>query len=510
MTQGDGADNTGTPPDSSERLSSRSAVNAFHYLLQMGAGSLLPLATLPIVTHALGPAEVGLFALALTWSTVTMSLATFGTLLGYERTYFLHEGDREASSDLLVTAWIAASAAMALTWLAVFVADADLSRVLLGETAGGNLLLTVLAARGLSRSSGYYLAYLKNHGDALTYSRVALVEPAVNAVGILYWVGYVQAGVSGLAFAALGAGVAQWIIALVGQLRLGLGRPRWGMLREIASVAIPLSPRTLVGAIGGHFDKVMLGMLGDMGALGVYSIAQRLAYAVFVFMTALDRVFQPELYRRLFRGDRLRGTGDFLVPYAYISTLAALMTLLFSEEAFALLMPPEYGAGVDLVAVLALYYALLFLGKVASTQLIFAKRALWTSGISVVAVVLNVAFNVPLISAFGAMGAAVATLAAGCVSQAALATAARRCARIDWRVGRVASMYGVLLLSSLAVLSSRSLIYDAWQLRLLMRLALLAGYLWLGRSIGLVTWARLRGLWTSSTEAMRDQVSVRR
>ena len=81
-------------------------------------------------------------------------------------------------------------------------------------------------------------------------------------------------------------------------------------------------PRTWLRASGlKELDKILLGFIGSSGLVGVYHMGQTFAMTIFQFMTGLDRVFQPEVYRKLFSNKHINESheiNNYILPFFYI------------------------------------------------------------------------------------------------------------------------------------------------------------------------------------------------
>ena len=135
-------------------------------------------------------------------------------------------------------------------------------------------------------------------------------------------------------------------------------------------------------------------MLASVGSAGIYTIGQRMSYLVFAYMTAMENVFAPEVYRRMFNDGAAggRSIGRYLTPFAYVSFAVALVVSLFSEEALFLLTPAAYHGAVPVVNLLTLYYASMFFGK--QPQLVYARKTFLLSVLTMISLTLNVAFTI--------------------------------------------------------------------------------------------------------------------
>ena len=53
----------------------------------------------------------------------------------------------------------------------------------------------------------------------------------------------------------------------------------------------------------------MINLLGTLGGVGIYEIGQKLSNSIFIFMTALQQIFSPNVYKKMFSKTNL----NFLV-----------------------------------------------------------------------------------------------------------------------------------------------------------------------------------------------------
>jgi O-antigen/teichoic acid export membrane protein len=230
--------------------------------------------------------------------------------------------------------------------------------------------------------------------------------------------------------------------------------------------------------------------MASVASVGAYSIGQRVSYMVFAYMTALENVFVPGVYRRMFGHEPGggEGIGRYLTPFAYASVAIALGIALFAHEVLFVLTPPEYHAASPVIAVLSLYYAILFFGK--QPQLMYAKRTMTGTVLSTVTIAITIGLNYWFIRRLGFMGAAWATLAAGVISTALFMAAGQRAYRIGWEWGKLACIYLWLVLGV-------GLSWAAWALPLSMpvalaaKLVMLIGYALIGVWFGILTRERV-------------------
>lgn len=458
----------------------RSQSSAFWYLLSTAATAALPLLVLPFITRALAPEEYGAWVLAYAYALLVSAFASVGLPIVYERSYFeAQKGGESAALLWTTTAFICATLALAV--LGTWVWREPLAAALMQDHPHPALLFWTTCAVGVSSMKSYFLVYFRNAGEARRHAWFSLQEALLGALASVVLVAGLQAGPLGLAWGPLAAAVlvlAQVLIHFSHRLPFELA---WRPLRHSLALAFPLLPRVALGVFGQVFDKWLVGLVAAMGGVAAYAIGQRLAFVVFAFSTALENVFQPRTYRTMFEGPAGGAAiGRMLTPFAYATLGVALAVGLAAEEALAVLAPASYAGAVGITTLLAVHFALLFFGK--QPQLLYAEKTGIVSALSSATVLLSAGAMWLLATRYGAIGAAAGTALVGAVMTFFVVRFSQRYYRIEYERGKLALMYGFLVLSLVLVhLVLRELVYPAL---LLVKALMLALYAWGGAAFG--------------------------
>ena len=112
----------------------------------------------------------------------------------------------------------------------------------------------------------------------------------------------------------------------------------------------------------------------------------------------------------MFSEDKDAGSqiGRYLTPFLYASLGVALIVGLFGEELLWFLVPPSYFDAIPIVSILAIYYGILFFGKI--PNMLYARKTLIISIFNVVGMVVNIVVTIPFVHYYGAVGAAWSTI----------------------------------------------------------------------------------------------------
>ncbi len=459
--------------------------NSFIYILPVAVGAAIPLITLPIFTRILTKEDYGILALAQVYALFATSLANFGLTAAYERNFFEYREEKRAA-ELLYSTLLFVLATVTLGGLITFILKESLSRWVIGSSVHGDFLFwTYCSTSGMSLKA-YFLTFFKNREQAKPFAWYTIDETLLGVLFSLVLVVYAGVGVVGLVWGQLIASL--FVFSALSFRFLRVMPPAFNarLLKESIALSYPLTPRIFLGVVGSQFDKYMVGLLSTLGGVGIYSIGQKVANVIFTGMTAIQNVFAPQVYRRMFDLGDAGGeaVGRYLTPFMYMSIALGLLIALFSEEIVWVLTPPSFHGAVDIVTILSILYGSYFFGK--QPQLLYAKKTHITSILTIVSIGLLIVINIPFIQQWGAMGAAWGTLLAGLISGAISLIVSQHYYEIRWERGKTCAIFLIFFGSALAIIVMRHCDV-AYVVRFLFKLFAVAGYGYLGMKIHILT-----------------------
>jgi len=463
--------------------------NAGLYLLPIVIGNLVPLLTLPIFTRLLSAEDFGAWALANAYAAVLGGLAAVGLPLTYDRNFFEHR-DGPTRPQLLYSVIGFSLVSFALCGAATWLFRAPITAWLIGEARYQNVLVMSFAATAVAGVKGYYFTYLKNTEQAGTHSIYTIGERFLSAALTVALVAWAGIGVMGLVVGQLLATLA--VVLAVGW-RIGRSNPLGfsaSLLGDALKLGLPLMPRVLFAVVGNNVDKYLIGQVASLGGVGIYSIGQRVANIAFTYMTALQNVFGPQVYSRMFSGDpgAGRSIGRYLTPFAFASTVVSFLIALFSEEILTVLAPANFHGAAPITAILVLYYAIQFFAKM--PQITYARKTYLLSLLALMATCVNVVMGATGIWLLGTIGAAWGALTAGLIVAFVTFKVAQRCFYIEWEYRKLGAIFGLLFASALLTIALRSMAAP-YPALLLVKLAAVAAFVWLGARLQILTPANM-------------------
>lgn len=473
--------------------------NGLLYILPSIVNGFLPILTLPIFTRILTINDYGVYGLASIYAILLSGIVNFGLTASYERNFFQYD-DKNKSSELLYST---------LTFVLVFFLAAvafthffkkPIARLFIGSAEYSGLLFWVFLSTVIMSLKQYFLIYFKNTERAMDFVVYTLDETLIGLVLSLFFVVYLRSGIIGLAWGQCFASIAIFSVLIVRFLKVMPFCFGWGGLKDSLRISLPLTPRIFMGVISTQLNKYVLNLLNTLGGVGVFSIAQKIGNVTFIFMTAVQNVFNPHIYKKMFSSKLSAGReiGEYLTPFVYLSIFICVLVSLFSQEAVWLLTGPSFYACAPIVNILSMYYGFLFFGKINGIQLIFKKKTLLTSMLTFMDIGVGVAISIPFIRKFGVIGAAWATFLGSLVTGSIAFLISQHYFHIQWEVKKIVAIFSVFCISSLLTLFVMSSSV-AYLISFVLKLFCIAVYVYMGVRLHIITSQNLKLLWDIAT-----------
>jgi O-antigen/teichoic acid export membrane protein len=401
----------------------RSAAGAFALNI---ASNALALLTALVLARALGPADYGVYALALVWANILGFVAGLGfpQLIVREIARVPGAGETATAtdtatrtSDLLATSWrLSLAAALALGAAAALLGPWLLPGA--GTTAhlafaAGMLMIAPIAIQRLQEA-----VVLGAHRPVTSLLPERVVRPITMfaAIGVLALAGtlagHVHAAVLAQVMASLlTLATAVWLARCARPAALATLRGRFdpAHLRQ----ALPYLVVGLTTLLATRLDVVMLGLLSDTTEVGQYRLAAQIAAVALLVATGSQAILQPEISRNAGAGT-LPALRPQIVRYAIAAGSVTALGAVAMVIGFHLIEPlvgPGFVAAQSPLIVLLLAYAIVALLFPALPLLTMTGNARHVGWANIAALALNAALNLALIPRLGGLGAALATLA---------------------------------------------------------------------------------------------------
>ena len=219
----------------------------------------------------------------------------------------------------------------------------------------------------------------------------------------------------GLAPAVWIVAIAPYVTAIVAALVTGSGRgaglamPDAGTLARTAREGIRFYPGELASMLHLRLDVVLLGLMGPLSGVGTYVVAYQTAEPILVIASAAQATILALGYGTE-DGGRSLAVARLVRETIVLGLIIGFAAVLFGPFLIPIVFGKEFSASVPPFLVLLPAVLAMAIGRIAVSDLMRRDRLEATVIASVCAMVLNVACNLVLIPAHGAMGAAGASL----------------------------------------------------------------------------------------------------
>jgi O-antigen/teichoic acid export membrane protein len=462
--------------------------NTLYYLLPVSS-SLLTLISIPIFTRILTPADYGVLALAMIYASILNGIANFGMTTVFERNYFQYRDNSIGLSQLFYSSILFVVFNFLTLVFITYIFRVDISEFLTGSNSNGLLIITAFASHFFAdTANNFYFTYFKNSEKAKTHTKFRLFSNIVAWTLSLFLVAVARVGVIGIVMGQLVTGLSLFLyFALYYHKTIPFALSR-RILLEAIKIGYPLTPRVFIGFFSTQLDKYMISILNSVSNVGVYHIGKKISELTFTFMTALQNVFNPHVYKLMFdeHSKKHKLIGEYLTPFLYVSIFVAFSIAIFAEELLVLLTPESYHGASPIISILSIYYGTMFFGKITGTQLIYSKKTHITSLLALLGVIINMVFVIPLTMKYGAIGAAFGMMLAGILIGAGSLFIAQSYFKIDYEWKKIFPIMIVFIVCSISLVFLKLYGYPyIWTVYI--KIVGLAIYLWLGIKYNIVS-----------------------
>ena len=182
-------------------------------------------------------------------------------------------------------------------------------------------------------------------------------------------------------------------------------------IKYMLRYSVPLMFSNLCLQLFEGSDKLMLQKMESNSAVGIYSLAFNFSAVVSSIWYALNYAWTPFYYQYETAGN-VEELLEHAKRYIRLFSILTIGFVLLSPEVFRFFSAPSFYTGVQMIPVFAMGFYLNFLRCFARNYQFYYKQTKRIACITVIASLCNLGLNLLFIPAWGAMGAALATMIA--------------------------------------------------------------------------------------------------
>lgn len=418
------------------------------YLIQMLITAAVPLALLPLITRFITPELFGMYAIAQAISTIFVGITGIGLVETMERNYYDHKHDKKELASLIIGNILV----MTILFIGIGILLSTIvkwsSGAIVDQVIDPFLFFVVFIGVFITSINTMLMFVARNEGKAIRIATISITTSLLNASIVVYGLLYTELGVYSLGYGILIAN----LVALILYFGLFAKECGWHINYLITFRAIGrgiwLLPRTLAGGLNTQLDKIIINIIGNTAAVGIYAIGQRLAYGIFLVMNALQHVFAPRLYTFMLdknKEDNGQRVGHYLTVYFYLVAAIGTLAVTLSGVLIAIIAPEIYSGSELVFIVLTLMYVNMFFGKVAGPQMLLNYKTKIITIQAYIYLLLNIIIMIPSTYYWGIYGAAIGAMMAGTINTIISIWLGQKQYHIKWPIKKLVYIYIVFI-----------------------------------------------------------------
>jgi O-antigen/teichoic acid export membrane protein len=364
---------------------------------------------LPLYTHYLGPRDFGLFELMDLSISILGMVLQMGLAPALLRSYAAAPSPAE-KKKVVGTVYIFVGATGLVTFLAGLAVIRPVSTMLFGPAVPSQYLLLSFSAFVLGYVVSPFRVYLRAREASGTLVTLDTVSTLLIFALNIFFVADLKIGLLGVLLSPLIVNVIWAVVAAGSLVGIGLHFSR-SLLRKMINFGLPLILANLAAFVLNFADRFFLQHFQSLEVVGLYAVGYKFGYMINVLLVQpFFQMWQARMYAIHADEHHVSIFGQIFVLYSLLLTYAALGMALFSREIINLMAGPKFADAGHVIPVISFAYVVCGVGYYLQTGLYLTNRTKLIGMISGIATVISLALYYILISNYGMMGAAWATV----------------------------------------------------------------------------------------------------
>lgn len=397
-------------------LQNKFSKSALIYTISTFCNSLVPFLILPVLTRYLSTEEYGIISMFNATVSFIVPFVSMGFSTAIQRK--LVEGRTSTDGEYLFNGYMTIIVSELIVAGGIYIFRVFFEGItgipgfflidvilLCASTAITDAVLAVLQIKerpgmfGILQNSATFLNVIS--------SLVMIVGLGMSLKGRIYSITF-----SKLAFAVIGMVVLQKEISISPKFNTAY-------IKDIVlNFGIPMIPASIKSTVLTCTDRIFITNMESISETGVYSVGNQFAMPILILAQAFNLAFVPHLFSVLKEDDRYAKTRIVKFTYAYFFAIVfvSIAWTLFSKSILALIVGEEYHDAVQYIFWLSMGYAFTGMHMMVVNYIYYLKQVRIYAFITIVVIIINIILNYFMITSYGSVGAAQATMIANFIS----------------------------------------------------------------------------------------------
>lgn len=373
------------------------------------------LIVIPIMTHALGAWNYGVWTQCVAVASLFLPFVLWGMNHGYTRYASSLAVDRQLA---LFSAWLIFILVVMAAVSSLVVAFGDiLSSILLGGVSGAGYLIYFSLGFCLTNALFQsYTAWLKVSGKSKFYSIILVVQGVVSLFPIIFFIYY-----GGDVFVLVGVTLFfdfLFVIVLIFMVFFTCNwvGPDYSNIWKVFRFSVPLMPLTFAYLGISWGDRLILLDHMTISEVGVYNLSHGVALMLVQTLAQPFWAYYPTRFTALYEQGDIAGMRQLYtasaISFMTLTVPAVIGLTILASDLLSMLAPDEFLAGGGALVLLVAGYSTNIMTGYYDQYLQVQYRQKWITISLLCCFILNIIFNYLLIPIFGITGAGIASLVA--------------------------------------------------------------------------------------------------
>lgn len=445
---------------------------------------VLSLAFLPIFTRYLTPNAYGSLILLYAFGSIVQLVLFMGFPDSLQKLYWDYKG--EERKEFLGTAWLFNLFVNAALLVPLFCFSNQISQYFLQNTNAALLLMLVMAKLFFATQSIVpYVVFRAEEKKAKILS-VNLVSIIVRTGLTALFLIVFKMDLLGIFLADICASVATLFIYLPALRKMASFRFKGHYLRAIFKLApFQFTVEILAWVISLSDRLIIQYLLKTPAEVGIYSIGYTFGSAVLFIVKPLYSAWCPHVYSvcKVSPEEYGKQMGEFFTFYFYACVFAFITISLLSRDFICFLTPATYHRAGSLVNIILYGQIFAAISNYFIPNFFLKTKMQLIAVVYLVSAIVNVVLNYILITRYGIIGAAYATLVAYfimCVMIFALSQNIGKM-RLEYRSIISSTLYAIIIYYGISSIKIINPIYAIISKSILIAIALMFALMWIKR-----------------------------
>ena len=422
--------------------------NATIYLIASFSSFGISILTLPVFTRLMTPEDFGKTLIFLIFGKLIVGFINFNLHYSTYRYYFDFKNNISGFKSLNSTNLLFLLFSFIISLIVVAFFSKYIVLNFYKNQFTERLLLLSLLSGILDYFFLYFTTILTALQKSVSFAFLTILNSLLNVVFSIYFIVSLNLTYIGRIYGIVLSQILMlFIIILFCRNTLTLNF-NLNFLKKSLKLTSPMIPQMALGISQNYMDKSLLSYTKGAASLGFYSLGLNFANILKVIMDSIEKAWSPFFFKNAQENtDKSKSTiANGFMTLAYLYMTIGIGVIYFSEEAIKLLTTKEYYPAIYVVPVYVYYYLFSIFGYVANSQLSLTEKIKYILPGSIAGTLVNIIFNIILISKFGAIGAAVSAAITALVSNSILFYFGMKFFPIPFNVKKILTSYVILFL----------------------------------------------------------------